>query len=131
MNSKKIGKITKPADANIRPWEENTARSLALCGHDVVFIRKSNRERETSADAYIDGEKWEFKAPNGHKMGLVERNLRYAVLQSGNVVFDSRRVNYLPDKALTRELSAQSARIKGLNRLKFVNRRGEVIDIKK
>jgi hypothetical protein len=126
---KRIGKIIKPADANIRPWEEATAQSLALVGYDVEFIRKSNRDRETSADAYVNSEKWEFKAPNGHKMGLVERNLRNAVLQSDSVVFDSRRVNYIPDKALARELSAQFGRIKNLRRLKFINRHGEVIDI--
>ena len=130
MKKNKIGKIIKPGNASIWPWEEATARSLALAGHNVEFIPKSNRARETSADAFIDGEKWEFKAPNGKSMKLVERNLRYAVDQSDSVVFDSRRVHRIPDKAIARELSAKLPYIRGLKRIKFVNRHGEVIDIK-
>ena len=128
--TKKIGKITKPGDANILPWEEDTAQSLALAGHYVEFIRKSNRDRETSADAYVDGEKWEFKATNGSSMKLVQRNLRNAAKQSDSVVFDSRRIHRIPDKAIIRELAARLPHINGLRHIKFVNRRGKVIDIK-
>ena len=54
---KKIGKITKPGDVSPWPHEEATAKVLALYGYDVEFVRKSNRDREHSADAYVSGEK--------------------------------------------------------------------------
>jgi len=63
-------------------------------------------------------------------MKLVQRNLREAVGQSDSVVFDSRRIHRIPDKAIARELAARLPHIKGLRRIKFVNRNGDVVDIR-
>lgn len=125
-----IGKIIIPGDVNIWPHEERTAKTLARTGYTVEFIRKSNCERETSADAFIDGAKWEMKAPNGSNLSLVEKNLRRAVKQSENIVFDSHRVKRIPDKAIMRELEKWAFEIKGVNRVMFINRHGKIIDIK-
>lgn len=54
MKKSKIGKIIKPGDANIWPHEEATANTLTMYGYNVEFIRKSNRDREHSADAYVN-----------------------------------------------------------------------------
>jgi hypothetical protein len=124
------GKIIIPSGANIWPHELKTAQALAAVGHTVEFIRKSERERERSADAYIDLVKWELKAPNGSSISLVEKNLRRAVKQAGNIVFDSHRVKRIPDSALQRELTKWAKEIKGINRLRFINRHRAVIDIK-
>ena len=127
---KLIGKVITPGDVNVWPHEDRTAKALAKAGYVVEFIRKSNRERETSADVYINGEKWEMKAPNGSSLKLVEKNLRRALKQAGNIIFDSRRVKQIPDAAIQRELTKWSFAIKGVSKVKFVNRYGEVIDIK-
>ncbi|MDR3137091.1 MAG: hypothetical protein LBU07_06780 [Coriobacteriales bacterium] len=58
------------------------------------------------------------------------KNLRRAVKQAGNIVFDSHRVKRIPDSALKRELTKWAQEIKGINKLKFVNRHRVVIDIK-
>ena len=50
MRKNRIGKIIKSGDVGPWPHEEATAKVLALYGHDVEFIRKSNREREHSAN---------------------------------------------------------------------------------
>jgi hypothetical protein len=124
------GKIIIPSGVNVWPHELKTAQALSAIGCTVEFIRKSERERECSADAHIDSLKWELKAPNGSSLSLVEKNLRRAVKQSGNIVFDSRRVKRIPDAALERELAKWAKEIKGVDRLKFINRHRVVIDIK-
>ena len=129
-NRRKSGEIIAPDGVNIWPHELRTARSLAEAGYIVEFIKKSEFDRETSADVLIDNEKWEFKAPNGGKPSLVEKNLRRGARQCNQIVFDSHRVKQIPDKVLMRELTKWSAEIKGIKKLWFVNRHKEIIDIK-
>ena len=127
--NKPTGKIIIPSDVNVWPHELKTAQALAVAGFYVEFIRRSTREREHSADVFIDNEKWEIKAPTGSVLKVVERNLKKARWQSGNIVFDSRRMKRVPDAAIARELSKWLHEMKGIDRIKFVNRHGGVIDI--
>ena len=124
------GRIIVPKGVNVWPHELETARALAKAGHSVEFIRRSERKRETTADCLLDGIKWEMKAPNGAKLSLVEKNLRRGIKQCDKIIFDSHRVKRIPDKAIARELAKWSTEIRGLQRLKFVNRHGEIIDIR-
>jgi hypothetical protein len=50
--------------------------------------------------------------------------------QSDKVVFDSRRMKRIPDKAIEHELITKSHANSSLARVWFVNRHGKVIDIK-
>ncbi|MCL2869528.1 hypothetical protein FWF48_01825 [Candidatus Saccharibacteria bacterium] len=130
MSKQKFGDYVIKGGANVWPHEERTAKTLVKAGYTVKFIRKSERERETSADAWVNGKKWEMKAPDGAKLSLVERNLRHGVKQCNRIIFDSQRVKRIPDKALLRELTKWSTEIKGLDKLKFINRKRDIIDIK-
>jgi hypothetical protein len=127
---KKIGKITRPADANIWPHEEKTAEALAFAGYDIEFVRVSNIEYRRDADVYMDGIKWEFKAPKSGLLEAIERNLVKALKQSDKIILDSRRMKRVPDEAIQRELMTKAHTNKAIVRLLFVNRKGEVIDIK-
>ena len=60
----------------------------------------------------------------------VERNLKRARWQSGNIVFDSRRMKGIPDAAIERELRKWSSELSGVSHVLFVNRHGVVIDVK-
>ena len=126
---KSEGKIIIPSDINVWSHELKTAQTLAALGHTVEFIRKSNRERECSADVFIDNEKWEFKSPTGSTLKVVERNLKKARWQSNNVVFDSRRMKKIPDTAIARELSKWLHEMEGLKRIWFVDHHGIVVEI--
>jgi hypothetical protein len=123
------GKIIIPRGVDVWPHELKTAQALVAVGHTVEFIKKSNREGEHSADIFLNGSKWEFKAPKSALMDCVERNLKKAVNQSDKIVFDSRRIKRIPDKAIMRELSHQLYKSAGISRIIFVNRHGIVIDI--
>ena len=126
---KRIGKVVRPGD--VSPWqhEEATAKVLALYGYDVEFVRKSNRDREHSADVYIDGEKWEFKSPRSRLLSAVERNLRRAKNQSSRIVFDSRRMKGVPDEAIMREILSKVPLISGISRIIYIDKHGGCIDI--
>jgi hypothetical protein len=126
----KTGRIITPDGVNVWPHELKTAKSLIRYGHIIEFIRVSNRDRENNADCYIDGEKWEMKSPTANHLRTVGKNLKEGRWQSDKIVFDSRRMKRVPDKAIMRELSKQLSEIKGVTQIKFVNRHGESIDIK-
>lgn len=129
MNERR-GKIIIEAGLNVWDHELRTAEALASVGHIVEFIRKSNVKYEKTADTLIDGIPWEFKAPRSSRLKAVERNLRRGLEQSSSIVFDSRRMKGVPDKAIERELhTCAHSRVKGIRHLMFVNRKGEVIDI--
>ena len=125
------GKIIIEAGLNVWEHELRTAEALANAGFVVEFVRKSETKYEKTADVLIDNKHWEFKAPRASNMKAVERNLRRGTEQAPFIVFDSRRMKSIPDSAIERELRACAyKRIKKLKRLLFVNRKGEVIDIK-
>ena len=124
------GKIIIPKGLNVWPHEFETARVLAHAGYVVEFIRKSERDRETTADCLINGERWELKAPKSGKMLAIEKNLKRASRQSDKVVFDSRRMKYIPDDAIERELIRKAEINKSLDKVMFVNRHGKIVDIK-
>ena len=130
MRRKRIGKITKAGDANPWPHEEATAKILALYGHNVEFIRKSNRDREHSADAYVDGVKWEFKSPTANHARTILKNLKDAKWQSDRVILDARRMKKVPDDAILRELKASSREVPEIKHIKYVSKSGRLLDIK-
>ena len=130
MRKRKIGKIIKPGDVNIWAHEEAIAKTLALYGYDVEFIRKSNREREHSADAYIDGEKWEFKSPTANHTKTILKNLKDARWQSDKVVLDSRRMKKVPNEAILRELKSSIREVPEIKRVKYISKSKKLIDIK-
>jgi len=130
MRKRKIGKISKTGDANPWPHEEATAKVLALYGYDVDFIRKSNREREHSADAYVDGKKWEFKSPTANHTRTIRKNLKDAKWQSDKVILDSRRMKGVPDGAILRELKSSIKEVPEIKQVKYISKHGELIDIK-
>ncbi len=102
----KIGKITKTGDVSPWPHEEATAKTLSLYGYNVESIRKSDREREHSADAYVNNVKWEFKSPTAKHTKTILKNLKEARWQADCVVLDSRRMKGVPNTAILRELVA-------------------------
>jgi hypothetical protein len=127
----KQGKIIIAANANVWSHEIETAKALAVAGFTVEFLRRSEEPHATSADILIDGVKWEMKAPKGGSMKTVEKNLRKAVHQASCIIFDSRRIKRIPDTAIERELrTCCGSRVKGIERLLFINRHAIVIDIK-
>ena len=124
------GKIIIAPDINLWEQEYETAQALAKAGLTVEFIRRSEENRRTSADAVINGLVWEMKAPKADNARAIDRNLRRALHQSTNIIFDSRRMKKLPDAVVERELRKHAQEMRSIKHLWFINRRQEIIDIK-
>lgn len=124
------GKIIIPAGVNVWPHELDTAKALAAAGYVVEFAERREGQYEKSADLIIAGQSWEMKAPKSDKPAAIDKNLRKALHQASNVVFDSRRMKGLSDAVVERELRKSAAGLRSMKGLLFVNHHGSVIDIK-
>ncbi|MCL2451984.1 hypothetical protein FWD20_03945 [Candidatus Saccharibacteria bacterium] len=127
---KKVGKVIKFGGLNVWPHESIMADILADAGHIVEFIPPKNKRGEYTPDVFIDGVPWEIKSPRSNKLSAVQRNLNRGKRQSSRIVFTSKRIKRIPDKAIQRELLTQLNINKEIVEIKFINRRGEIIDIK-
>ena len=128
--SKQRGKIIIGPGVSVWPHELKTAEALAAAGYSVEFIRRSEEKRAKSADVLINGGAWEMKSPTADNLHAIDRNLRRALHQSDCIIVDSCRMKKVPDYAVERELRKLAGELKSLKRLKFVNRKRAVIDIK-
>lgn len=124
------GKIIIEPGVNVWPHEMATAKAFAEAGYTVEFIRRSEGHRVTTADVVINGVVWEIKSPESHQLKVVEKNIRLALHQSRDVIFDSRRMKKLDNDRIEREVRKWAAQLPSLRRLFYVNRRGEVVKIK-
>lgn len=129
MNERR-GKIIIEAGLNVWDHELRTAKALASAGYIVEFTRKSNVKYEKTADTFINGVPWEFKAPTADRLKAIERNIKRARWQSENIVFDCRRMKKLPDAAIEREVRKQAFAISRVSKVLYINKHGEVITIK-
>lgn len=124
------GKIIIASGVNLWEQEYETAQALAKADLTVEFFRRSEENRRTSADVIINGLVWEMKAPKADNVRAVDRNLRRALRQSPNVIFDSHRMKKLPDTVIERELRKHAQEMRSIKHLWFINRHREIIDIK-
>ena len=109
---KNTGKIIIPDGVDVWPHELESAKILIRYGHTVEFLKAIDQKGKQTADCLIDGSTWEMKAPKASSIKAVERNLKRGKWQSCRIVFDSRRMKYVPDKAIERELMKRFAEIK-------------------
>ena len=126
---KNVGKIIIPDGVDVWPHELESAKVLIRYGHIVEFLKAIDQKGKQTADCLIDGSTLEMKAPKASNIKSVERNLKRGKWQSCRIVFDSRRMKYVPDKVIERELRKRFAEIKEIEKIKFINRRSQVIDI--
>jgi hypothetical protein len=128
--AKRKGGIHIPPD--IKPFpklhELETARVLANGGFMVEFLQPDNRKGAKTPDVQLNGEFYELKSPLG-KMDSIERNLKRAVRQSDNIVFDCRRMKVNNNDAIERTLVKKLATQKQIKNLIFINKYGKIVDI--
>ncbi len=122
------GTVSCEGGAKPKPHEYVTAVALADAGYDVRFI--PSNVVIGMADVYINNTIFEIKAPEGKTTNCIERNLRKAVNhQSANIVLDSFRIKNIKDRSIQNFLLERLRLRHGIQRIIFVNRKREVIDI--
>lgn len=119
------GKVIIPADANPWPHEKKVAKVLAIAGYYVEFIPEANIK---TPDIYLGHTAYEIKSPTSNKVDAVERNLTRALEKCPNIIFDGSRMK-VRDNQIIRELIKRRKLGKGLKKLLFINKHGDVVDI--
>ncbi len=97
-----------------------------MAGHNIEFLSESN---VSTADILLDGVEYELKSPFTNKPDKLERNLKRALKQSKNIIFDSYRVKNMRDDSLRRFLIKKAREQKQIGKLLFITKHGQIIDI--
>ena len=82
--------------------EFETAKYFASLGKDIVFIPPSDIPNQHTPDIKMDGAEWEIKCPIGESKRTIENNMRKAVKQSHNIIFDIRHIKLSEDKSIAK-----------------------------
>lgn len=126
---RKVGRVVKPSNTDPWPHEERTADILARVGHCVEFLPRSS----SSPDILLDGIMYEMKSPRSHKTNSMEQLIKDALYKKRcpNIIFDSLRLKGAHDEIIQRFLISQIKKRKAIKNILFVNKRHEVVDIRK
>ena len=125
---KQKGRVITPADANPWPHEMRVAKILALAGCSVEFIPEGH---QSTADILLDGVEYEIKSPKTNNTNTIEHRIKEAVRnQSCNLIIDSSRLKDMTDYNLRNWLINRCRKQPQIKRMLFVNKRGQIVDIK-
>ena len=103
------------------------AKFFSDLGKDVEFIRPSNIPNIHTPDIHMDGVDWEIKSPQGQSKRTLENNLRKALLQSKNIIFDLRRLN-LPENECINKLTHEFQRNSKVRKLLIIKHDGSLVE---
>ena len=103
------------------------AKFFANLGKNVKFIKPSNIPNIHTPDIFMDGVEWEIKSPQGQSRRTIENNLRQALLQSRNVIFDLRRSG-VPESEAIAKLEKEFSSNSKLRKLYIITRDGRLIE---
>ena len=106
--------------------ELETAKYCAGLGKDIRFIRPSMTPNQHTPDIVMDGVEWEIKCPEGNSKRTIENNMRKALLQSHNVIFDLRNLK-LPENVGISKLEKEYRINSQLKRLYIIRKNGELL----
>lgn len=116
------------SDLNTPPEqaEFETAKYFAELGKDVSFIKPSSIPNQHRPDIVMDGAEWEIKCPEGNSKRTIENNMRKALQQAHNVIFDLRHMKYPESKSISK-LEKEFAINTRLRRLYIIKKSGELL----
>lgn len=127
MRKNRIGKIDI-SELNVPPekHEYETAKFFANRGFDVAFIGPHYNYGVKNADFIMNNMVWETKSPVGSSARTYEDNLRKAIKQSENVIFDLRRLKE-QDEVKCIKVLKRNLYLKGLKRLLIIQKDGRLL----
>lgn len=130
MRKSKVGKIDI-SELNVPPekHEYETAKYFADRGFDIRFIGPHYVVGMRNPDFWMNGRVWEVKCPVGSSERTYEDNLRKAIRQSENVIFDLRRLK-ITDGLKCLSILNKYSKLKGLKNLLAIKKDGRLLTIK-
>ena len=125
----RLGKIITPHGLRPEPHELETADIFTALGYNVEFLAPSRTKGSRTPDVNIGGVLWEMKSPTGNGRRVVQDQLRRAIKQSKNIIFDARRTR-LDDKKIQIELEKHIKTFRSIKRLTLILKNNKIIYIK-
>lgn len=115
-----------PAGVSVAPHEVTTAQRLAAHGANVVLLSLVHGEGIKNPDAAVNGEVWEFKAPQGSsERSTIDSQFRRARTQARRVVIDLARCG-LSEELAVRQCAYRFYGQRRINRLLVLDTTGTV-----
>jgi hypothetical protein len=130
MKKDGLGRNIVPYGVYPEKHEYETAEVFLKLGVDVEFIKPQNTKQATSPDVIIEGVAWEMKSPTGKGKYTIQNQFRRAAKQSGNLIFDIRRLQ-LPEDFAKQEIEKQFSLRRSIKRLKLITKSGIIIEFRK
>ena len=109
--------------------EFETAKYFANKGFDVAFLKPSNIKGTNNPDFLLLGKIWEIKSPIGKSRRTYEDNLKKAIKQSGNIIFDLRRLDQISEKLCINILKKYKSLL-AIKILLIIKRNGKLLTLK-
>ena len=130
MKEKIVGKIDI-SELNTPPekHEFETAKFFANKGFDVTFLKPSSIKGTNNPDFLLLGKIWEIKSPIGKSRRTYEDNLRKAIKQSGNIIFDLRRLDWSSEMLCINVLNKYKSLL-AVKILLIIKRNGKLLTLK-
>jgi hypothetical protein len=113
--------------AEPEPHEIQTALFLKKNGKDIKFLAPKNRNLVKTPDIFMDGLKWEIKAPISNGARVMEHALRSATKQSPNVIIDLRRCKLSDERAIRQIKHEAEKRKTTLKRLLIIAKSQKIV----
>ena len=126
-----IYEVIVPKPPTQQPSEREISVARLLSVHFkciVVFIAPNKGFKQKTPDIIMLGNTWEIKSPTGSSKNTIEYQIRTALRQSPNVIFDGRFIK-IGDKFTVKELKHKSALHRRLKRLIYVSKDETVLEI--
>ncbi|MBO4445702.1 MAG: hypothetical protein J5782_01975 [Clostridia bacterium] len=106
--------------------ELETANYFSEKGKEIKFIRPSSIPGIHRPDILMDGVEWEIKCPVGHSSRTIENNLRKALNQSPNVIFDLRHLRTSENESIS-YLENRFNKTSRLKKLLIIKKNGDLL----
>lgn len=130
LKGKVVGEIDISA-LNVPPekHEFDTAKYFAELGYNIEFIKPRYIKGQKNPDFRMNGKMWETKSPTKYSNATFEFNLKKAMKQSDNIIFDLRRLKE-QDETLYLKNLVYRAKARKIKSLIVITRDDTKLDIK-
>jgi hypothetical protein len=125
------GQVIIPTGQTKPPEPHEVEAAWILARHyscTVVFLIPIDDYKRKTPDMVMQGLEWEIKSPTGNSKNTIDRQLKRAVKQSKNLVFDGRRTA-LSDSDIEKIVALEMRRRGSIQKVIFITKLGRVIEI--
>ena len=124
-NGKRQGIFIPPGR---KPWphEMRVANVLSENGHCVEFLEEGSLH---SPDILLDGVEYEIKSPENFRCITIERAIKKALKQSGNLIIDVSRMKNANYKKICNILLLQIRNKKQIKKMIMITKCGKMVDV--